>query len=154
MQAKILIIAYGNPLRSDDGVAWRIADELGTRCSDAKVEIVRAHQLTPEMAETIAGCEATIFVDAADKGAPGQVQIAELAVGTQSEAKRFSHQLSPQGLMELSADLHGSCARSFSVTVGGVDFGHGEALSPVVAASVPIAVREIESLLQSVLSSG
>src|SRR5579862_9528285 len=53
MPAKILIIAYGNPLRCDDGIAWRAADALAQKLSDSDVEIVRLHQLAPELAETI-----------------------------------------------------------------------------------------------------
>jgi len=38
--ARVLIIAYGNPMRSDDGVAWRAAAALQGRFSSDEVEIV------------------------------------------------------------------------------------------------------------------
>ena len=39
--ARVLIVAYGNPLRSDDGVAWRAADLLAEKFSIPEVEMVR-----------------------------------------------------------------------------------------------------------------
>ena len=40
--ARVLIIAYGNPMRCDDGLAWRAADEFERKLSDFEVEILRA----------------------------------------------------------------------------------------------------------------
>jgi Ni,Fe-hydrogenase maturation factor len=47
---RILIVAYGNPMRCDDGVAWRAADALETNSCGGNVEILRRHQLAPELA--------------------------------------------------------------------------------------------------------
>lgn len=47
----MLIIAYGNLLRGDDGLASRAADELAQKVEPSKVEILQRHQLAPELAE-------------------------------------------------------------------------------------------------------
>lgn len=60
----ILVVAYGNPLRGDDGLAWRAADLLEQGELTPRIEVVRLHQLTPEVAETVRSRDAVIFVDA------------------------------------------------------------------------------------------
>jgi hydrogenase maturation protease len=149
---RVLIIAYGNPLRSDDGVAWRAADELEKTFSGADVEILRTHQLAPELAEAVRGTEAVIFIDAAaGEGQPGEVRCAP--VGPPEGPVRFSHQLSPSSVIALSRQLYGATPRAFSATLTGECFDHGEALSPVVAAALPSLVTRIEALIQHLVSS-
>ena len=62
--ARVLIVAYGNPMRSDDGIAWRAADALAPKVSESDVEILRLHQLTPELADAVRNFGTVIFVDA------------------------------------------------------------------------------------------
>jgi len=60
----ILIIGCGNPLRGDDGLGWVVADCLAAVLTDPAVEIVRTHQLTPEMAESFTSAKLVVIVDA------------------------------------------------------------------------------------------
>jgi hydrogenase maturation protease len=48
--ARVLIIGYGNPFRSDDGLGWQIANELSRTNRSAETEVLPCHQLTPELA--------------------------------------------------------------------------------------------------------
>jgi hydrogenase maturation protease len=59
----ILVIGYGNSLRSDDEAGCRVAD-LVASWELPYVRSLTVHQLTPELAEPIAQSELTIFVDA------------------------------------------------------------------------------------------
>jgi len=151
---RILIIAYGNPMRSDDGLAWRAADELEGKFADADVEILRTHQLAPELAEILSHAEAVIFVDAAapDENAsqPGEVRSAPVHLS--AGPPRFSHQLSPSAVVALARQIYGAHPGAFSATLTGKNFAHGESLSPVVAAAIPALVAHIEALVQSLLS--
>jgi hydrogenase maturation protease len=152
--ARVLIIAYGNPMRSDDGLAWHAADELEGKWSSSEVEILRVHQLAPELAENVSRSEGVIFVDAAmaePNCHPGEVRVAE--IGLPQGAPRFSHQLSPAAVMALASQLYGVTPRAFAVTLTADCFEHGEALSPVVAAAIPALVARIEERIQSLLSS-
>lgn len=148
---RILIIAYGNPMRSDDGLAWRAADALEKKLAGTDVEILRLHQLAPEHAETVSRSEAVIFVDAASpnetNGQPGKVHSSP--IDTSAGPPRFSHQLSPAAVVGLARQLYGINPRAFTVTLTGQDFDHGEALSPVVAAALPALVAQIEELVHS-----
>src|SRR3954454_8940465 len=113
---RVLIIAYGNPLRSDDGVAWRAAELLRGKFSAGEVEIECLQQLGPELAESASRSECVIFVDAAaSQGSAGEVQVIELSAGSNkaSEASRFCHALPPSAIVGLSERLYGSRPRAY-----------------------------------------
>ena len=147
----VLIIAYGNPMRCDDGVAWRAADILNRKFQPPDIEILRLHQLTPELADTVRKFRSVIFVDAASSDdsqqKPGIVQVEEIR-GDTSEPGRFSHVLSPKKILGLALQLYGANPRVFVVTVSGENFGHGESLSAPVASALPELVARIERLIK------
>jgi hydrogenase maturation protease len=152
---RVLIIAYGNPLRGDDGIAWRAADLLEEKFARSEVEILRTHQLTPEVAESATRVEAVIFVDAAFADGitaqPGEIR--EASIVPTKETPSFSHHLSPGAVIALARDLYGVSPRASCVTLAGQSFDHGESLSPAVAAALPAFVVRIEALVQQLLSS-
>jgi hydrogenase maturation protease len=94
----VLIIAYGNPLRSDDGVAWQAAETLRRKLPSAQAEITCVHQLTPELAERLSRSQSVIFLDASCSGEPGKITCEPLSL---SADVHFAHQLSPRGLLAL-----------------------------------------------------
>jgi hydrogenase maturation protease len=150
----VLIVAYGNPLRSDDGVAWRAAELLRGKYSADEVEIQCLQQLGPELAESASRCECVIFVDASAKqGSPGEVQVVDFSAdfNEASQASRFCHALPPSAILGLSERLYGSRPRAYCATIIGESFEHGESLSPLVTAALPSLVARIEELV-SVLS--
>jgi len=152
---RVLIIAYGNPLRCDDGLAWRAADQLEGKFSGSVVELLPTHQLTPELAAAVSRSDGVIFVDAASaeegNAQPGEVHCAP--IGLPEGKVRFSHQLSPSSVIALARELYAASPRAFSVTVTGQCFDHGESFSPVVAAALPVLVTRIETLVRELLSA-
>ena len=150
---RVLIIAYGNPLRSDDGVAWRAAEALRKQFSPAEIEIEIdcLHQLSPELAETASRFPCVIFVDAASlpEGHPGEIRVGELGSKDPADsATHFSHALSPHAIVRLAETLYGAKPRAFAVTVTGQNFDYGEGLSPAIAAVLPHLVARIEVLVR------
>jgi hydrogenase maturation protease len=150
-----MIVAYGNPMRCDDGLAWHAADRLEGRFSSEEVEVLRTHQLAPDLAETISHCESIIFVDAApvdvpSSGQPGEIR--EIQVSSSASTPRFSHQLSPGALVFLARSLYAAEPTAVSLTLTGKCFDHGESLSPVITAALPALVARIETLVQQLLS--
>lgn len=146
---RVLVIAYGNPMRSDDGVARRAAAALEEKFSTPSVEIVSTHQLAPELAETVSRCDAVIFVDAANNGPPGEIRSAQIRLP--QATPHFSHQLSPQAVVALAHQLFCATPSAFAITLTGDCFDHGESLSPAVAAALPALVARIEALIQQFL---
>lgn len=147
----VLVIAYGNPLRSDDGVAWRAGEVLREKFSGSEVEVTRLHQLGPELAEAVSRAVAVVFVDASAQGEPGTVQCEPVRT-EDAEISRLSHAVSPAAVMALASQLYGARPPAFCATVTGQNFGHGETLSPVAEAALPAFVGRIKELVQSLLS--
>ena len=145
---RLLIVAYGNPLRSDDGVAWRAAATLQEKFTSQEAEILTLHQLGPELAENASRHECVIFVDASTgPGRPGEIQTKEvLPSDSHTEASAFCHAMSPSHVLALAAQLYQRRPRAFSASVVGENFNHGESLSPAVEAALPTLLARIEQL--------
>lgn len=146
---RLLIVAYGNPLRSDDGVAWRAAEALQGMFSPNEVEILTMHQLGPELAESVSRIQCVIFVDAtAGPGRPGEIEFKEL-LSTNSEgagSSGFCHAVSPANVLALAAQLYKAKPKAFSATIVGENFRHGESLSAAVEAALPSLLARIGEL--------
>lgn len=148
---RILILAYGNPLRGDDGVAWHAAEELSVKFTAPELEIVCVHQLTPEMAEKVSWADAVIFLDASEDGEPGEVRCKPLVEPFGDV--RFSHQLSPVAILALAKQLYGASPTAYSVTLTGQCFDHGDTLSSTAAAALPRLVAEVNALVHQLLTA-
>jgi hydrogenase maturation protease len=128
--ARILVLGYGNPLRSDDGLGWQVAVQLFRANQSADVEVLPCHQLTPELAETISRATVVLFIDCTKKGVPGEFHCEE--IHWQTGSMPFTHDLSPTTLLDLASQLFGACPRAFLLTICGECFATGEVLSPAV----------------------
>jgi hydrogenase maturation protease len=146
--ARFLIIGYGNPLKSDDGVGWRAAEELSQQISSPEVKIVRAHQLTPELSEEAARAELVIFIDARGEGPPGEVGWQNIRVDAGSQkALLHSHDLSPAAILELANDLYGKAPLGYLLTVSGQHFEDGESLSKAVLSAIPTVIAQVRRII-------
>lgn len=145
---RLLIVAYGNPVRADDGVAWRAAEALQTKFGGEQAEILTLHQLGPELAEHASRSECVIFVDAgAGPGRPGEIRVHELlASDLPGKSTAFCHAVSPAQILALTAELYHRRPRAFCVTVVGESFEHGESLTAAVEAALPALLARIEEL--------
>ena len=76
-----LIIGIGNPLRSDDGLGWVVAEQLSHGC-DLVCDIHTVHQLTPELAQWMAAVNLVVMIDASYEGEPGELRIRPLSLCT------------------------------------------------------------------------
>ena len=132
--AKVLIICYGNPLRSDDGLGWRAAEELAGTLHSPSIEIVTCFQLTPELADSVQSSDLVFFIDACRDGEPGELSFSSIVPGA---AAPLAHHLSPPGVLGLARQLYGNAPPAFLASVCGECFELGEKLSPKVAAGLP-----------------
>lgn len=144
---RLLILAYGNPLRGDDGAAWHIAQALQDRPHDPAIAIITVQQLTAELAEQISHVETVIFVDASANTIPGLVSLHRVQPAP-SVPTTWTHVLNPRTLLALSCQLYGRTpARVFLLSVGGESFEFSEELSAPVHLSISEAVKKIEVFL-------
>ena len=135
----VLIIAYGNPLRCDDGIAWRAAEEIGRFLPEARLLCVQ--QLTPELAEPASQASMVIFFDASLTGEPGAV-VCQPIVAEPGEL-RFSHHLTPPQILALGDRLYSATPRAFLLSINGANFDHGGNISPSALEAMQHAIRLI-----------
>jgi hydrogenase maturation protease len=149
--ARVLILGYGNPLRSDDGLGWQVAVQLFRTNQSCEVLVLPCHQLTPELAEPISRCETVLFIDSTRQGTPGEFRCEELR--SQAGPVSFTHDLSPRALLDLSSELFGGCPRAYLMTICGECFEFGETLSVCVSQSLPELKLRVRDLVAESLAT-
>jgi hydrogenase maturation protease len=137
----LLIIGYGNPLRSDDGVGPKVAETVA-KWELPGVRSMVCHQLTPELVVPIAAARQVIFVDA--------VKDCSSVQSHEVEPARFSqvmtHAMDPAGLLQLTKALYERCPPGLCLTIPAEDFSIGETLSSLCNTGMRIALRRIRLL--------
>lgn len=158
----ILIIAYGNTLRGDDGAGLLLGERLeyAWRARHVPVARLAAHQLVPELAIELAQetVEVVVFVDTAvvkpDDRDP-VVQVYPLTAHT--IASNLGHQLDPSTLLIYADQLYGRRPPAWQVTIPGLAFEHGETLSPITQNALltaPIVLADwLDQLAATALAS-
>jgi hydrogenase maturation protease len=140
--SRTLIIAIGNTLRGDDGVAQRVVEELSD--CDQAADIESVIQLTVELAPKLAEYETVLFVDASVLLRPGQWVLEKLDDSTKFESC-IGHHFCPQELLNLAATLYDANPRAYMLSIGAKQFDHAESLSEEVTAqlgAVAMTIRE------------
>jgi hydrogenase maturation protease len=140
----VLVIAWGNPQREDDGVAWHVLEALRSLKPRPGLPVFllrHAHQLAPEMAECVSKAQGVAFIDARRDGTPGDVGCE--AITPSAGPNPLAHSLSPQALLLCAQQLYGRAPEAVVVSIAGERFGMGEELSPVVRRALPRAIRAV-----------
>jgi hydrogenase maturation protease len=145
---RVLVVGYGNALRSDDGLGWHVAERLAVDPRFGGVEILQRHQLTPELALDVSAAAVVVFVDATTSLSSGEVSV-ERVERLEHAGDTWSHHVSPSGLVALSQQLYGRSAEVYVVSCGMQSDEMGERLSPVVEAAMPTVIDAVAELVTS-----
>ena len=139
----VLVIGYGNPLRSDDGAGWRAAEMLSEDPRTAGAVVLACHQLTPELAEDISRARLLVLIDASEEpGTAGTVSSCPLGQQPSSGAV-FSHHVDPARLLQLASELYGQSPPAVQVSIRVADLGPGTDLSAPVEAAMPALIDTV-----------
>lgn len=147
---RALVVGYGNPLRSDDGLGWQVAVELFRTNQSPEVEVLPCHQLTPELAPAVSRAKTVFFIDCARDGKPGEVRCQELR--SEAGTPSFTHDLTPSALLALSSELFGACPQAVLLSIGGENYAPGDSLSDTVRSHVPELKSMVHRLLEECLA--
>lgn len=148
---KISFIGYGNPDREDDGVAWHVLREVAIRLglsapesyedefpANDLADFAFSLQLTPEMAEEIAGYEHVCFVDAHTGNIPEQVRL--IRVESEFQRSPFTHHLTPNSLLSFCETIYNRKPAAALLSVRGYHFRFSREPSEETSALLPQAV--------------
>lgn len=140
----ILVIGYGNDLRGDDAAGQRAATQVDTWRLPG-VEVRTLHQLTPELAEPLAGAHRVIFLDAHVAWSGPDVRVRRLHPVAPTAHR--AHTCDPQGLLALAQTAFGRSPEAWWITIPATDFSFGAPLSPLAERGLVDALAAIQRLL-------
>jgi hydrogenase maturation protease len=143
---RIVVAGYGNPLRGDDGVGWRVAEAVAEKWGE-RVCVLMGQQPAPEWAPELAAADVAFLVDATHEAAPGlRVRRLEPVVG---EQLLDGHTLGPEQLLGLAATLYGRVPESYLLLLPIENLDFGERLSPTTARAAKRALRFLDRRLRA-----
>lgn len=140
--AKVLVVGYGNTLRSDDGFGPAVAQCLAARSNDERVRILVRHLLTVDLVVDLEQSDFCVLVDATTEGPVGRLVVRQIQPEP-IEPAALGHELSAASLLGLTQQLAGRAPRCLLVTTAAHTMELGEQLSEAVAKLVDAAAAEI-----------
>ena len=146
----MLIIGYGNPLRSDDAIGQRLAQLMEERLKPEAIQVISAYQLTPELVEPIRDAEMVIFIDARVGQRPGKVIWENVAPEMSTGA--FTHHVSPGTLLGAADELYAFKPEGILISIVGADFEYGSELSSHLNGMLPEIIDQVEAIIKTNMS--
>jgi hydrogenase maturation protease len=150
----VLIFAYGNSLRRDDGAGFALGDVVERMLREAGLQVRRidSHQLEPEFALDISDDEisAVLFIDTRAITDPAgddlNVHISPI-VPAEDASPSVGHHFDPSTLLVYSRYLFDREPPAWLISVPGKDFDHGEGLSETALEAIRLAPETIDGLI-------
>lgn len=143
-----LLIGYGNTLRRDDGLGFRVAEAVET-WQIPGVKALPCHQLTPELAADIAEADRVIFVDATLPQDPHSPIVVQRLLPKAGPSSLQGHHSDPKSLLSLTQALYRQQPIAYSMLLPSWDMGYGESLSPIAQVGLNQGLRLLKEILAS-----
>jgi hydrogenase maturation protease len=145
----VLLVGYGNPLRTDDGAGPAVAELVAADPAlvGLGLEVRTAHQLTPELAVDVAASSLLLLVDAAEGPPAGEVGVRRVEGHPETDPS-MTHHLEPESLLGLARGLFGASPPAVVVSIGTRSLEVGEGLTPEVEDGVARAARLVKELVE------
>lgn len=151
-QSPVLVIGYGNTLRSDDGAGQKVV-QIIDRWNLPQIRSLFVHQLTPELAVLLAEVELAFFIDvyciAEDTGIKdSSIQVIRVD-GQSTVGEGVGHLSDPQSLLYLTNLVYGQVPSAWWILIPAINFEFGEKMSALTTLGINKAVEEIKNILYS-----
>lgn len=154
---KTLVIGLGNPILGDDGVGWRVVEEIARKTAnrpEVDVDCVSLGGLS--LMERLTGCERVILVDSIFTGKKPIGTISQFALSDLPDLtaghSASTHDTSLHNALNVGRSMDIQLPLDEDVLIVAIEAEHvydfSETLSPPVEAAVPLAVGAVLQLIQ------
>ncbi len=146
----ILIYAYGNPGRQDDGLGNALVEALGPWIAEQgmdQVEVDSNFQLNIEDADNIKDKDAVVFVDASIEDI-GQFHFGRVEP-SEGRSEFTLHSASPAYILALCIGLYNRHPETYLLQIRGYEWEFQEGLSPGAAENLDAALDFLKGKIES-----
>jgi len=145
---RILIYAYGNPGRQDDGLGNRFIEEMEKWISEnniSNIELESNYQLNIEDAANISEKDLVIFVDASTE----QIEDIYFSIVEPSESRSefTTHAASPAFILALCIKLYNKHPETYLLQIRGYEWEFKEDLSEMAEKNLEKAVEFVKGMV-------
>ena len=141
---KTLVIGYGNSLRGDDALG-HVAAEAIASLQIPNVEVIRVHQLVPELCDDIKNADRVLFIDAAIFD-DAQDYHCERVHPVPSHVV-LGHHETPGNVLALTSELYERVPEAWLLSIAACSFEHGASITPFAQANLDKALAWIRCFL-------
>jgi hydrogenase maturation protease len=154
---KTLVIGLGNPILGDDGVGWRVVEEIGRKTNNrSKVDVDFVSLGGLSLMERLTGCERVILVDSIFTGKKPIGTISQFALRDLPDPtaghSASAHDTSLHNALNLGRSMDIPLPNDEDVLIVAIEaenvYDFSETLSPPVEAAIPLAVGAVLQLIQ------
>jgi len=155
---KTIIVGLGNPILGDDGVGWKVAEDVKRHLDKYPDVVVECYSLAGlSLMEQLIGYDRVILIDSLNTGNHKQGEVVvftldlleDLTYGHSASA----HDASLKTALRVGRSMGERLPADRDVHVVAIEAQHvydfKEEFTPAVAASVPVAVDKVRELLKT-----
>ncbi len=155
---KTIVVGLGNPLLGDDGVGWRVAEEVKQQLGDHSAVTVECYSLSGlSLMEQLIGFDRVILIDSLNTGRHEQGVVVTFTLNSLEDLtyghSASAHDASLKTALGVGRSMGERLPADRDVHVVAIEAQHvyefKEELSPAVAASVSVAVDKVCELLKT-----
>jgi hydrogenase maturation protease len=109
-------------------------------------QVLRSHQLVPELAEDVSQASLVVLVDATMQGEPGSLSVRRIEPRPAAPTT-WSHHLDPEALADLAGALYGAVPPMVLVSVAAGSLVEDEGLSVPLQQALPEVVEAVAEVV-------
>jgi hydrogenase maturation protease len=151
-----IVVGLGNPILGDDGVGWKVAEEVKRHLEKYPDVVVECYSLAGlSLMEQLIGYERVILIDSLNTGRHEQGEVVTFTLDTLEDLtyghSASAHDTSLKTALGVGRTMGAALPADKDIHVVAIEARHvydfKEELSHEVAAAVPVAVQKVLDLL-------
>ena len=155
---RTVVVGLGNPLLGDDGVGWKVAEEVKYRLGDDSAIKVECFSLAGlSLMEQLIDYERVILIDSLNTGQHAQGEVVTFTLDSLEDLtyghSASAHDVSLKKALSVGRSMGEKLPADEDIHVIAIEAQHvydfKEELTPAVEASVPIVVQKVFDLINS-----